>query len=286
MKYFFTFLLLCCIISIEAQTYKTEKNIPYVSTSDTSVYRKERCKLDVYYPEGVKGVPTLIWFHGGGLKGGNKELLNTFQELDICVVSPNYRLYPKAKCPTYIEDAAAAVAWTVQHIAEYGGDPKKIYISGHYAGGYLTLILAMAKEYLAAYNIDSDVDIAGYLPVSGQTMTHFTIREERAMKPGIPFIDEYAPIYHARATTAKICLITGDRALEMEDRWEENAFFYSVNKNLGNTHMELHELGGFDHNCSLPASYLIIKTLVSWEPEWGKNYSKKMYQRYLDQLKN
>lgn len=274
-------LTLCCILTAQAQTYKTIKDISYVSQNDTSAYRKERCKLDVYYPEGSKDFPTLIWFHGGGLKSGEKELLEPFKGQDLCVVSPNYRLYPKAKCPSYIEDAAAAVAWTVKHISEYGGDPKKIYISGHSAGGYLALILAMAKEYLAAYGIDSDVDIAGYLPVSGQTMTHFTIREERGMREGIPSIDEYAPIYHARKTTAKMCLITGDRNLEMADRWEENAIFYSVNKNQGNTNMELHELGGFNHGCAMPAAYLIVETLRHWEKEWGLKYYRKMYPEYF-----
>ncbi len=261
----FLWMAVCSLMIVNAQEYKTLEDIPYVEADDADAYRKERCKLDVYYPAGEKDFPTLIWFHGGGLKGGNKELLDPFKEKGFCVVSPNYRLFPKASCPSYIEDAAASVAWTIRHISEYGGDARKIYISGHSAGGYLTLILAMAKDCLAAYGVDADVDIAGYLPVSGQTMTHFTIREERGMKPGIPYIDEYAPIYHARKNTARICLITGDRELEMEDRWEENAIFYSVNKNQGNTQMELHELGGFGHNCALPAAYLIIKTLSAWE---------------------
>jgi len=278
-------MMFCSLVAMQAQEYRTEKNIPYIASNDTSEYRKSRCNLDIYYPTEVKDFPTLIWFHGGGLKGGNKELLEPFKGNDFCVVSPNYRLYPQAKCPSYIDDAAAAVAWTIKHIGEYGGDPKKIYISGHSAGGYLTLILAMAKEYLAAYGIDADVDIAGYLPVSGQTMTHFTIREERGMKPGIPYIDEYAPIYHARMNTARICLITGDRALEMEDRWEENAIFYSVNKNQKNTQMELHELGGFGHNCAMPAAYMIVNKLIEWEKEWGQNLNKKRYLKYLQQQK-
>lgn len=278
-------LLLCCMLlplSIaNAQEYKTVRDISYVDNTEQDAYRLERCKLDVYYPTESEGFPTLIWFHGGGLTGGEKELLSQFEGQDLCVVSPNYRLYPMAKCPSYIEDAAQAVAWTYKHIKEYGGDPTKIYISGHSAGGYLTMILAMAKDYLAAYGIDSDTDIAGYLPVSGQTMTHYTIRAERNMPEGIPYIDEFAPIHHARANTARMVLITGDRKLEMADRWEENAIFYSVNKNRGNTNMELFELEGFDHGCAQPAAYLILKTLRSWEKEWGLRYMKKMYPQYF-----
>lgn len=58
--------------STEAQeTYTTVKNIGYVAANDPSVYRKERCKLDVYYPQTKKGFKTIVWFHGGGLEGGD-----------------------------------------------------------------------------------------------------------------------------------------------------------------------------------------------------------------------
>lgn len=267
-KRLLSLILFCCLlIQINAQEYKMVTNVPYTDAAETDAYRLERCKLDIYYPTQSEGFPTLIWFHGGGLTGGQKELLEPFKGQNFCVVSPNYRLHPQATHPAYIEDAAASVAWTIKHISEYGGDPTKIYISGHSAGGYLTLILAMAKKYLEAYGINADTDIAGYLPVSGQTMTHYTIRKEYGMREGVPYIDEFAPIHHARSNTAKICLITGDRQLEMADRWEENAIFYSVNKNQGNQNLELHELGGFDHGCALPAAYLIIRTLHRWERE-------------------
>lgn len=261
--------------------YGFYQNISYVDATETDAYRLERCKLDVYVPLHSEGFPTLIWFHGGGLTSKEKELPKPLMEEDLAVVSPNYRLYPQALCPSYIEDAAQAVAWTIRHIAEYGGDPTKVYVSGHSAGGYLALILAMAKEYLAAYGIDADRDVAGYLPVSGQTMTHFTIRKEYGLPDGIPAIDKYAPIFHARANTARMTLITGDRQLEMADRWEENAFFYSVNKNLGNKQMELFELQGFNHLCVNPACHLIINKLRDWEKEWGLKYYRKKYPEHF-----
>lgn len=267
-------------IAQEAE-YKTYKDISYTNPDETDTYKLERLKLDIYCPVKSEGVPTIIWFHGGALKSKQKELPPQFLEEDLIVVSPNYRLYPQAKCPAYIEDAAEAVAWTVKHITEYGGDPSKIYISGHSAGGYLALILAMSKEYLLKYGIDADTDIAGFFPVSGQTMTHFTIREEMNMPSGIPFIDEYAPIHYSRANTSRIVLITGDRTLEMSDRWEENALFSSVNKNLGNKNIELFELQGFNHLCIAPACYLIINKLREWEKEWGLKYYRKRYPEYF-----
>ena len=177
---------------------------------------------------------------------------------DKDVVAVNYRLSPKAKNPAYIEDAAEAVAWTFRNIEKYGGRKDRIFVSGHSAGGYLTLILAMDKKYMAAYGADAD-SVAAYLPVSGQTVTHFTIRKERGLPNGIPIIDEFAPVNKARKDTAPVVLITGDKNLEMADRYEENALLASVLKNIGNRKVSLYELQGFDHGQVLgPACYLIV----------------------------
>ena len=51
--------------------YKTESDVLYRNEEDASDYAKERCRLDVYYPS-TKGFSTIVWFHGGGLKGGNR----------------------------------------------------------------------------------------------------------------------------------------------------------------------------------------------------------------------
>ena len=156
--------------------YKTLKDISYVPVSDTDAYRKERCKLDLYYPEQQKGFATIVWFHGGGLEGAGKEIPPVFQGRKIAVAGVNYRLSPRATHPAYIDDAAAAVAWVMKHIGEYGGDPTRVYVAGHSAGGYLTLMVGLDKAYLARYGEDAD-RLAGLFPVSGQTNTHFTIRK-------------------------------------------------------------------------------------------------------------
>ena len=186
-------LLLFCMLTLHAQeVYKTVKDLPYIAKSETDAYRKERCKLDVYYPVDKKRFShyrMVSWrWSGRRWKTHPRELMNR----GFAVVAVNYRLSPKAKNPAYIEDAAAAVAWTFNHIEEYGGSKDKIFVSGHSAGGYLALILAMDKKYMEACGADAD-KVAAYLPVSGQTVTHFTIRKERGLPNGIPIIDEYAP---------------------------------------------------------------------------------------------
>lgn len=261
-------LLLFCMIALHAQDlYKTEKDLPYIPDSEMDAYRKERCKLDVYYPDDKKDFPTIVWFHGGGLEGGNKHIPQELMNRGFAVVAVNYRLSPKAKNPAYIEDAAAAVAWAFNHMEEYGGSKDKIFVSGHSAGGYLSLMLAMDKKYMETYEADAD-KVAAYLPISGQTVTHFTIRKERGLPNGIPIIDEYAPVNRVRKDTSPIILITGDRNLEMADRWEENALLASVLKNIGNKQITLYELQGFNHGTVLePACFLIINYIREHCPD-------------------
>lgn len=188
-------------------------------------YLQERCKLDLVIPEGKKDFPTLIWFHGGGLTGGKKYVPKNLRTDEIAVAAVNYRLSGKgAECPDYIYDAAAAAAWVKKHIAEYGGDPAKIYIAGHSAGGYLTMMLALDKQYLGTYKVDPK-DFAGYFPVSGQATTHFRLLAERKAKgmdvPDV-VLDEYAPIRLARRDVPPMTLLVGDPAVEWPSRVEEN----------------------------------------------------------------
>ena len=135
-------------------------NIAYKSGDALSAYEKERCKLDVYLPATGKDFATLVWFHGGGLTGGNKDsvdkMARSLAGAGLAVVVPNYRLSPRAKYPAYIEDAAAAVAWTKAHLAEHGGDVKRLFVSGHSAGGYLTLMIGMDGPYLHGAGVEAE----------------------------------------------------------------------------------------------------------------------------------
>lgn len=241
-----------------AKQYKLDKNISYIEPSETNSYRKERCKLDIYYPTDKKDFPTIIWFHGGGLEGGEKDIPKELQEQGIAVVSVNYRLSPKATHPAYIEDAAEAVAWTFRHIQKYGGNTHKIYLSGHSAGGYLTLMVTLDANYLAKHNINANT-IKGAIPIAGQTNTHYTIRKERNIPTEIPIIDQYAPLNQARKDVPPMVLITGDRKLEMTARYEENAHLEAILKSLG-AQVSLYEIKGFNHgNVVAPGCLLALE---------------------------
>lgn len=162
-----SFFLLLTIIGLaqndDAIKYEIKKDISYIDQTEKDSYKIERCKLDIYYPVNKDNYSTVIWFHGGGLEGGNKEIPKELTEKGIAVVAVNYRLSPKAKHPAYIYDAAESVAWVFNNIELFGGNPESIYVSGHSAGGYLTLMVGLDKSYLQKYGVDSD-KIKGLLP--------------------------------------------------------------------------------------------------------------------------
>ncbi len=251
--------------NIKTAPYRTITDIPYrsVQTTPTGVdetdYAQQRCKLDLYYPTNLKDFPTVVWFHGGGLKSNNKSLPEALKEKGIAVIAANYRLHPQVKSPVYIEDAAAAVAWAFGNIEKYGGSNKRIFVSGASAGGYLTSMIGMDKSYLKAHQIDAD-QIAGLIPFSGHTITHFTIRAERGINNKQPIIDKMAPLFHVRNDSPAMLLITGDRDLEMLGRYEENAYFWRMMKVSGHKNIDLLELDGFNHGqMADPAHRLLLK---------------------------
>ena len=228
--------------------YETKQNIHYYSDSinKSDSYINERCVLDVYYPKNKKAYATVVWFHGGGLTGGSKELPAALKEKGICIVGVNYRLYPKAKAPEYIEDAAAAVSWVFHNITALGGDSSLIFVSGHSAGGYLTAMIGLDKSWLNKYNIDAN-RIAGLIPFSGQMITHFMVRQERGISDKQPVVDNLAPLYYVHPDAPPLLLITGDRELELLGRYEENAYMMRMMKVSGHKKTKLYELDGYDH---------------------------------------
>jgi len=255
-------LVLTCNLALVAQdsdyTLSTEINYYLDSVNKSDPYISERCVLDIYYPKDISGFATIVWFHGGGLSGGQKQIPKALMQKEVAIVAVNYRLYPKVKAPIYIDDAAAAVAWVFKNIKSYGGDPDAIFISGHSAGGYLASMVGLDKKYLNQYGVDAN-QIAGLIPFSGHTITHFTVREERGIEGTQPIIDDLAPLYHVRSDAPPLLLITGDREKELLGRYEENAYMMRMMKVAGHQETSIMEMDGYGHGMTYPAFPLLLK---------------------------
>jgi acetyl esterase/lipase len=238
--------------------YETVEGIHYRNEPGATAYMRERCVLDLYYPTDVSGFPTVVWFHAGGLTSGEKWIPEGFRDQGIAVVAVNYRLSPQVKSPAYVEDAAAAVAWCLENIEQYGGARDKVVLSGHSAGGYLTSMVGLDKRWLEAHGFDAN-ELAGLAPISGHTVTHFTVRAERGIEGTRVIVDDMAPQYHVRSDAPPVLLITGDREKELLGRYEENAFFWRMMRVVGHPDVQIKELEGFDHGGVVhPAQPLVL----------------------------
>ena len=132
----------------------------------------ERQKLDVYMPAETpeSPAPVLLFFHGGYWVIGHKDLMGfmapAITSAPALLVPVGYRLAPGAKYPQQVDDCRAALRWVYGHIADYGGDPARIYVAGHSAGGHLAALITLQRERLAGFGLPTDV-IKGCFPVSG-----------------------------------------------------------------------------------------------------------------------
>lgn len=254
-------------VGIWAQSYRLVSDISY--TNKTDAYAQERLKLDIYYPESqragasaeVKDVPVIVWFHGGGLEQGNKEIPAKLKEKGWVVVGANYRLLPKVTVREALDDAAEAVAWVFRNIGKYGGDTKKIVVTGHSAGGYLGMMLCLNKAWLGAYGVDAD-SVWLYAPFSGQAITHYNVRKMQGIKPLQPTIDEYAPLYWMRPDCPPFVLICGDRELELYGRYDENQYLARMMKLAGHQQTYLYEIGGHGHGGMVEPGFHILETHI------------------------
>lgn len=129
----------------------------------------ERDTLDIYRAEDQKaGAPVLMFVHGGSWDSGSKDmykfLAEGFTREGYDIVLPNYRLYPEATFPNFLEDNAAAVAYTAK---EFAGRP--IVLMGHSAGAYNVLMLGLRDEFLAMEGVELCTNVAGIVSLAAPT---------------------------------------------------------------------------------------------------------------------
>lgn len=238
-------------------------SIAYCPTN-TNDYRRTRCVLDVRVPKDKTGFPTVVWFHGGGLTGGNKHFIPIDE--GIAQVAANYRLLQKDGSVTgdeCIDDAAAAVTWTLKNIAAFGGDPKKVYVSGMSAGGYLTMMVGMDPSRLKKYGF-KPTDLAGIAPVSGQATKHFNVRKFAGdtAPQYVPVVDRLAPLSFCSKDLPPIMDICGEPPWEWLCRAEENRLLIASCTALGHKAAYYVECAFCDHGRTQTAAAPYIEMFI------------------------
>lgn len=144
--------------------YQLASDIPYGPGS--------RDRLDVYTPARWQaGRPVVVFIYGGNWETGDKGMYRfvgaALAGRGLVTVIPDYRVYPEVRFPRFIEDAARAVRWAYDHAAEFDGDPGRIVLMGHSAGGQIAALLAFDRHYLAAVGLDPQRDIKGLVGLAG-----------------------------------------------------------------------------------------------------------------------
>lgn len=172
-----------------------------------------RQQLDVYEPAVSNQGIVVVFFYGGGWRTGQRDeyrfVAQTLTRYGATVVIPDYRTYPRGVFPDFMHDAAAAVAWTQKNIAQYGGDPKKIYLIGHSAGAHIVTLLALDKQYLAAQGLSTDV-LAGVVGLAAPT--NFAATLEAKYRPAFgnqTELERAQPIRYARGDAPPLLLLHG-----------------------------------------------------------------------------
>ena len=194
--------------------------------------------------------PVLVFFYGGAwVKGRRREyafVAKAFAARGFVVVVPDYRKVPGVRFPAFVQDGAAAVRWTHDNIARFGGDPGRIVLSGHSAGAYIAVMLALDRRYLAAAGVDPAVVRAVAGLCGPYDFYPFTSDRAVAALGNAPDPRQTQPISFARADAPPLLLVTGTADEEVRPR---NAVSLAAREAaLGNRTTMLREYKGLSHN--------------------------------------
>lgn len=209
--------------------------------------------IDLYLPDGeVKAV--YIYLHGGGLVHGSRRIDSEggiprqFTAQGIAVASVEYRMMPDFHYPVFVEDSALACAYVKKTLEKEYGFPGRTVIGGSSAGGYLTMMLALDRHFLADVGMTPE-DFDGFIFDDGQPTTHFAVLSERGFDAKRVIIDETAPLYHVQDARPGKPVLVFTAEFDMENRVEQNQLLIRAMKNFGYPEelIEYHHMLGYKH---------------------------------------
>ena len=194
-------------------------------------------------------------FRSGGLHGGDKskalDVARRFAIEGFGVVAANYRLSPAVKFSAHIEDVATAFRWTYDHLAKYGGDRERIFVTGGSAGGQLTILLTLDERYLKRHDLTSN-NIRAALPISGL----MDVSRAGPSRLGTVWDDDpttlkkASPLSYVRKDARPILIMYADG--ESPERVRQNLAMFDEMQEVGHRRMEIKVLKDRRHNTIRP----------------------------------
>jgi len=180
--------------------------------------------LDAFWPGKPDPCPLLIFCHGGGWAHYRKELYTAVAARLVprgwAVVLPEYTAYPRAIYRQMVDEVAAAVAWSLDHLADLGVDPNRVYLSGHSAGAHLTALVTLDPRHLAAHNHSPDA-LAGYIGLAGVYDLVAAQQQWQHQRPatellnrvfdGLGNLPAASPVTYVRPNAPPTLLVHGER---------------------------------------------------------------------------
>jgi acetyl esterase/lipase len=174
-----------------------------------------RQKLDVYVPRNAgHGLPVVVFFYGGTWQSGRRLdyrfVAQALTASGAIAVIPDYRVYPEAKFPTFLEDGAAAVSWVCNHIGDFGGETSRLFLMGHSAGAYIAAMLALNPGYLAQVGMSAD-ELKGFIGIAGP-YDFLPLKNQKLIKifGGADGIPETQPVNFVRGKASPALLLHGE----------------------------------------------------------------------------
>ena len=196
--------------TVPRRGYRVECDIPYASGP--------RHRMDLYASDATaRGLPVVVFFYGGAFRCGRKSEYRFIGESlatsDMVVAIPDYRIYPEARFPDFLQDGASAIARVREIAPRHGGDPENLFLAGHSAGAYIAVMLAANPDYLCAHGGDVSW-IKGVIALSGR-YHDFPLRDRiaEAIFAG-PARDETRPATFIEGIAPPMLLAAGAREPE------------------------------------------------------------------------
>ncbi len=184
-------------------------------TRSIAYAERSRHRLDVCRPADAVAAPVVVFFYGGAWRSGNKGMYRyvakALARRGYVAVIPDYRIYPEARYPEFLEDGARVVRWVKDNVSAFGGDPDKIFLKGHSAGAHIAAMLSIDARWLAKVGLAASRDIAGLIGISGP-YDYMPLRDETlTLIFGGADRPETQPITHVGPGAPPALLMTGGR---------------------------------------------------------------------------